>query len=180
VQAANGDLTATDRGYLDTEFQQLKLEMERLAEKTEFNGKEMLAGSLGAIDFQVGINTTSFDVISIQFGGVSLSNLGLTSASVTGTDATNSLSSIDAIDLAFETINSRRADFGAKQNRMEVAVASLQTIRTNVSAANSRIRDVDMASETSALARSQVLMQAGTSVLAQANQVPQIALSLLQ
>jgi len=180
VQAANGDLTSTDRNYLDTEFQQLKDELVRLAEATEFNGKEMLAGSTTTIDFQVGINTTSFDTIQVAFGGVSLTGLGLTSASIGGSVATSALASIDSIDAAFSIVSTRRADFGAAQNRLEISVANTQSIRTNLSAAVSRIRDVDVAEETSQLARSQVLLQAGTSVLAQANQQPQVALTLLQ
>ncbi len=180
VQSANGDLTTTDRNYLDTEFQHLKEEINRLAETTEFNGKEMLAGATTTIDFQVGINTTSNDIISIGFGGVSLSSMGLSTTSITGVDATNALAAIDAVDTAFGVISTRRADFGAVQNRLETSVANTQSIRTNMSAANSRIRDVDVAMESADMARSQVLLQAGTSILAQANQVPQNALSLLQ
>ena len=180
VQSANGDLTSTDRGYLDTEFQLLKNEIVRLAETTEFNGKELLAGTTTTFDFQVGINTTSFDTIQVAFGGMDLTALGISGASIQGADATSSIASIDLVDAAFTAVNTQRADFGAAQNRIEISVANTQSIRTNLSAANSRIRDVDVAEETSQLARSQVLLQAGTSVLAQANQSPQIALSLLQ
>jgi len=180
VQAANGDLTSTDRGFIDTEFQLLKLELERLAESTEFNGKELLAGTDFTIDFQVGINTTSFDTISVRFGGVSISTFGLSASGVGGADATAALAAIDAVDAAFTTVSTARAGFGAAQNRMEVSVLNTQAIRANLSAAHSRIRDVDVAAETSALARSQVLLQAGTSVLSQANQQPQVALQLLQ
>jgi flagellin len=179
VQSANGDLTSTDRGFLDTEFQLLKEEITRLAETTEFNGKELLAGTSSSLTFQVGINTTSFDTISVAFGGVSLSSLGLSGVGVSGTDATNATAAIDALDAALTTVSTERAKFGAANNRLSIAVANSQTIRTNLSAANSAIRDVDVAEETSHLARSQVLMQAGTSVLAQANQAPQLALSLI-
>ena len=179
VQSANGDLTSTDRGYLDTEFQLLKDEITRLAETTEFNGKELLAGSATSIDFQVGINTTSFDTISINFGGVSLSTLGLAAVGVSGATSAGATTAIDALDTALQTVSTNRAQFGAATNRLTIAVANAQTIRTNLQAANSAIRDVDVAEETAALARSQVLLQAGTSVLAQANQAPQTALSLL-
>ncbi len=179
VQSANGDLTSTDRGYIDTEFQLLKEEIIRLAETTEFNGKELLAGTATNFDFQVGINTSSFDTISVSFGGVDLTVLGIAASSLAGADATASVASIDSVDAAFTTINTQRSNFGAAQNRVEVSVANTQSIRTNLSAANSRIRDVDVAEETSQLARSQVLLQAGTSILAQANQQPTIALSLL-
>jgi flagellin len=179
VQSANGDLTSTDRGYIDTEFQLLKEEIVRLAETTEFNGKELLAGTATNFDFQVGINTSSFDTISVTFGGIGLTALGIEASSLAGADATASVASIDSVDAAFTSVNTQRSNFGAAQNRVEVSVANTQSIRTNLSAANSRIRDVDVAEETSQLARSQVLLQAGTSILAQANQQPTIALSLL-
>ena len=180
VQAANGDLTSTDRGYLDTEFQLLKNEIDRLSESTEFNGKELLAGSSSTINFQVGIKTTSFDIIGVAFGGLTVSGLGLAAASVGGVDAVAAQASINVIDQALQSVNTARAEFGAATNRLAVAVSNSQTIRTNLEAANSAIRDVDVAEETSQLARSQVLLQAGASVLSQANQAPQLALSLLQ
>jgi len=180
VQSANGDLTSTDRGYVDTEFGLLKDEIDRLAESTEFNGKELLAGTAAAISFQVGINTTTFDTISVSFGGISVSNLGLSGVSVSGSTATNATTAIAAIDAALGQVSTSRAEFGAAANRLGIAVANSQTMRTNLEAANSVIRDVDVASETATLARSQVLLQAGTSVLAQANQTPVLALSLLR
>ncbi len=179
VQSANGDLSSTDRGFLDTEFQLLKDEITRLAETTEFNGKELLAGTATSISFQVGINTTSSDTIAVEFGGVSISSLGLSGISVNGASATNATAAIDAIDGALQTVSTQRAKFGAATNRLNIAVSNSQTIRTNLAAATSRIRDVDVADETAQLARSQVLLQAGTSILAQANQSPQSALSLL-
>jgi flagellin len=179
VQSANGDLTSTDRGYIDTEFQLLKEEIVRLAETTEFNGKELLAGAATTFDFQVGINTSSFDTISVSFGGIGLTALGIQTSSLAGAGAAASVASINAIDAAFTSVNTQRSNYGAAQNRVEISVANTQSIRTNLSAANSRIRDVDVAEETSQLARSQVLLQAGTSILAQANQQPTIALSLL-
>ena len=96
-----------------------------------------------------------------------------------GADATNSLASIDAIENAITTISGRRADYGAVMNRLQLTVANTQSMRTNLSAANSRIRDVDVAEETASMARNQVLSQAGVSVLSQANQAPQLALKLL-
>ncbi len=179
VQSANGDLTSTDRDYLDTEFQLLKDEITRLAETTEFNGKELLAGTATTFTFQVGINTSSFDTIQVNFGGVSVSSLGLSGIGVSGTNATNANAAITALDGALTTVSTERAKFGAANNRLSIAVANSQTIRTNLQAANSAIRDVDIADETAHMARSQVLMQAGTSVLSQANQSPQLALSLI-
>ncbi len=179
VQSANGDLTTTDRSYLDTEFQLLKQEITRLAETTQFNSKELLAGTTSSFVFQVGINTTSYDTITVSFGGVSLAALGISASSVAGSDRTESVSSIDALDVAITTVSTNRSNFGASTNRLYRAVANAQTMRTNLSAANSVIRDVDVAEETSQLARSQVLLQAGTSILAQANQIPTLALALL-
>ncbi len=180
VQSANGDLTSTDRSYLDTEFQLLKDEITRLSEATEFNGTELLAGTAASVSFQVGINTTSFDSISVDFGGVNISGLGLSGVGVGGSTSTNAQSAIGAIDGALTQVSTARARFGAATNRLNIAVANSQTIRTNLAAANSAIRDVDITEETSVLARSQVLLQAGTSVLAQANQSPNLALSLLR
>jgi len=179
VQSANGDLTSTDRSFLDTEFQLLKDEILRLAETTQFNTKEMLAGTQATVDFQVGINTTSFDTISVTFGGISISGLGLSGVDVAGTTGVNANTAIDALDAALTSVSTRRSELGAAVNRLAYAVSNSQTIRGNLEAANSSIRDVDVASETSNLARSQVLLQAGTSVLVQANQAPQVALSLL-
>jgi flagellin len=179
VQSANGDLTSTDRSYIDTEFQLLSEEIDRLAETTQFNTKELLAGTATVFAFQVGINTTSFDVISVEFGGISVNSLGLSGIGVGGATSTNATAAINALDAALTKVSTKRADLGGATNRLSEAIASAQTMRTNLSAANSSIRDVDIASETSQLARSQVLMQAGVSILAQANQAPQLALSLL-
>ena len=179
VQSANGDLTSTDRSYIDTEFQQLKSEIDRLAETTQFNNKELLAGTAADVTFQVGINTTTFDTIAVSFGGIDVSSLGLSGVGVGGAGSTNATAAINALDAALTTVSTKRSTLGAATNRLSEAIANAQTMRTNLSAANSSIRDVDIASETSQLARSQVLMQAGTSVLAQANQAPQLALSLI-
>ena len=180
VQSANGDLSSTDRGYIDTEFQAMKSEIDRVSNSTQFNSIDLLAGTAGAVAFQVGIGTSSNDTISLTFGGVSVSNLGLSSISVGGSVAANATAAITAVDAALTSVSTSRATFGAAQNRLGIAVSNSQTIRTNLEAANSSIRDVDVAEETSLLARSQVLLQAGTSVLAQANQAPQLGLSLLR
>ncbi|HHH31493.1 MAG TPA: flagellin FliC [Polyangiaceae bacterium] len=180
VQASNGDLTTNDRANIDVEYQELVSEIDRVSNTTEFNGTELLSGASANIDFQVGIGTTADDKITVSFGGIDTTTLGVAGTGVTGADATNAQAAITALDSALDTVSSRRASFGAANNRLQVAVSSNQTIRTNLEAANSRIRDVDVAEETSKMARSQVLQQAGTSVLAQANQAPQLALSLLR
>lgn len=180
VQGSNGDLSGTDRGYLDTEFTQLKSEIDRIGTSTKFDGQALLSGASNTVTFQVGINNSASDQISVVFGGVDLTSLGVNGASVSGATATNSQNAITAIDTAIQNTSTRRADFGASMNRMNVTVSNLQSMRTNMSAANSRIRDVDVAEETAALSRNQVLAQAGVSILAQANQAPQLAMSLLR
>ncbi len=180
VQAANGDLTATERGYIDIEFQDLLAEIDRIAEVTEFNGQELLAGPTTTIAFQVGIGTTINDTISVDFGGVDTAGLGMTGQNVNGTDGTAAQTAMNAIDAALDSISARRAAFGAAMNRFQTTISNLQTMRTNMQAANSVIRDVDIALETAELAKNQVLQQAGTAVLAQANQSPQLALQLLR
>jgi len=180
VQSANGDLTSTDRGYLQTEFSQLTSEITRIVDSTKYNGKDLLGGSAASLDFQVGIGTATSDRITVGFGGNTLSSFGITTNSVAGTDATNARASITEIDTALGNVSNARATFGAVINRFETTVSNIQSIRTNYTAATSRIRDVDVAEETAALARNQVLQQAGVSILAQANQAPQLALSLLR
>ena len=181
VQSANGDLNSTDRGYINTEFQLLKGEIDRLAAATEFNGKELLHGAAANISFQVGVTTTTSDTISVSFGGIGTTSLGITAGTaVSGSNSALSNAAISALDSALTTVSTKRANFGGAANRLQIALTSAQTIRTNLEAANSAIRDVDVAEETSMLARSQVLLQAGTSVLAQANQQPSLALSLLR
>jgi flagellin len=180
VQGANGDLGASDRGYLDTEFQSLRSEITRISDSTTFNGKALLSGAANTITFQVGINNTTSDRIDVSFGGVDLTSLGINASSLSGATAANSQASITAIDGAINAVSSKRATFGASMSRLETTVTNLQSMRTNMSAANSRIADVDVAEETASMARNQVLSQAAVSVLSQANQAPQLAMSLLR
>lgn len=180
IQSANGPMTGTDRGYLNTEFSALKDEMSRIQGSSKFNGKLLVATAGEAITFQVGLNNTASDQITLTFGGLSLTTLLAASTSVAGTTASSALNSIGRIDSAIGIISNERAKYGAAMNRLDVTVSTIQTMRVNLSAANSRIRDVDVAEETSQLSRNQVLSQAGVSVLAQANQLPQLAMGLLQ
>jgi flagellin len=180
VQGANGDLGATDRGYLDTEFQSLRSEITRISDSTLFNGRQLLGGAATTITFQVGINNTTSDRIDVSFGGVDLTALGINASSLSGATAANSQTAIGALDTAIGNVSSRRATFGASMNRLSTTVSNLQSMRTNMAAAHSRIADVDVAEETASMARNQVLSQAAVSVLAQANQAPQLALSLLR
>lgn len=180
VQGANGSLTTQDRSNLQTEFSANVAEIARIADVTTFNGKALLNGAQAPITFQVGINTSSADQIAVSFGGATTSSLGVSNISVSGSDSSNSLASITAIDSAIQTLSTTRENFGAAINRFTTTVTNLQSQHTNLAAALSRIQDVDIANETAALSRNQVLSQAGAAVLAQANQAPQLALSLLR
>lgn len=180
VQSANGDLTASDRGYIDEEFGQLKEEITRIADSTKFNGHDLLSGAITPIEFQVGIDGTASDRLAVDFGGMNLADLALTATNVAGVDATNAQAAITSVDAALQAVNGRRADFGARINRLQVTVSNLQSMRSNMSAAHGRIRDVDVAEESAKMARQSVLTQAGTAILAQANQSPQLALQLLK
>ncbi len=180
MQSANGSMTSTDRSYIDTEFQQLKAEISRIQGNARFNGVKLLSTTGAAITFQVGINDTAADKISVTFGGLALTTLLAASTVLSGATQGNALTAIGRIDTAFQVVASQRADYGAAMNRLEVTASAIQTMRTNLSAANSRIRDVDVAEETATLARNQVLAQAGTAVVAQANQLPQMAMDLIR
>jgi len=179
VQAANGSLTSTDRGYIQTEFTSLQSEIGRIQSSAKFNGKQLVNATASAVTFQVGLDNTASDQITISFGGLSLTSVAL-SAQVAGATASNALASLATIDAAITSVSTARSNFGAAMNRMDVASSNIQTMRLNISAANSRIRDVDVADETAKMSRNQVLTQAGVSVLAQANQLPQLAFGLIR
>lgn len=181
VQASTGTLGDTERGYLDDEFGQLKDEIDRIATVTEFNGTKLLDGTSSAgVALQVGTQNTTDDQISVSVSSMKTADIGggLDDAAIaTATDAQDAL---DVIDDAITDVSSQRGSLGAVQNRLSITVNNLASTRENLSAANSRIRDVDVASETVDMTRSQILMQAGVAVLAQANQLPSMALSLLR
>jgi flagellin len=169
VQSSNGTNSSGDRANLDAEFQQLASEVTRIGTATKFNGTAVFGGS--ATTFQVGADTT--DTISVS--AVSASSI---SGSVSSAAAATS--AITAIDTALDTANTNRATLGAVQNRFEAVVGNLQVASENQSAAKSRIMDADFASETANLTRGQILQQAGTAMLAQANSLPNNVLSLLR
>jgi flagellin len=177
VQSSNGSLTDTDRGYLNTEFGALQSEITRIQGSAKFNGVALLNATAATVKFQVGLNNVSSDQIDVTFGGVSLTGVGSASANVA--QASGALKALASIDTAIGSVSSYRSKFGSAMNRLDVATSNIQTMRLNISAANSRIRDVDVATETSNLSRNQVLSQAGVSVLAQTNQLPQMAFGLL-
>ncbi len=139
MQGSNGSLQTSDRGYLDTEFQQMKSEIQRIQGSTTFNNVKILQTAASTLNFQVGINTGANNQISITFGNIDLGGLLTTTNKVSGT-AGNSSSALTAIDNALKTVSTSRATFGAAMNRLQVTTSNLQTVSTNISAANSRIR----------------------------------------
>ena len=182
VQSANGTLGTQERNFLQDEFSTLRSEIDRIAEVTEFNGISLLDGSSSTATFQVGIDNSSNDRISVDLLNVSSTTLGASGTQLDDlsiSTVSGSQNSLSILDEAINDVSAGRADLGAAQNRLNVTITNLSSARENISAANSRIRDVDVASETAALTRNSILMQAGVSVLAQANQSPQLALSLL-
>jgi flagellin len=169
VQYQNGTLSTSDKAAITSEVTQLAGEIERIGKTADFNGIKLLDGSKATISFQVGANDG--DIISVDTATLS-DKIG--TIDVDGTDA------ISAIDAAIENISSLRGSFGAVQNRLEHTLNNLATYQENLMASESRIRDVDMASEMVEFSKNNILQQAGTSMLAQANQAPQAVLSLLR
>ncbi len=184
VQSSNSTLGSTERGYIQTEFGQLGQEINRIGSVTEFGGQKLLDGSASAgLVFQVGIQNTSNDRLSMSITKLTTSTLGSTSlhlASASLSTATNAQAAIGVFDKAIQQLSSSRAKVGAVQNRMQITISNLSVAQENLSAANSRITDVDVAAETANLTKNQILSQAGMAVLGQANQIPQSALSLLR
>ncbi|MFT7625346.1 MAG: flagellin [Myxococcota bacterium] len=181
VQSANDSITDTERGYLDTEFTDLASEMDRISQATRFNSTTLMDGTFATtgLDFQIGHENGANFRITVTIADSSAAGLGFAGTESVGTKA-DSQSVMATIDAALDTLNDNRASLGAKGNRLQTAASAVAVQRENLSAANSRIRDTDVAAETSQMSKNQVLMQAGVSMLAQANSQPQMALSLLQ
>jgi flagellin len=179
VQASNeGTMDGTERGYLDQEFQLLESELNRIVSVTEYNGQKLVDGSVSTgVSFQVGMKNTANDRISVSITNSNSTSLGLNDDDLSS--STGAQKAIDALDTALQTINTSRGTLGATQNRLEMTMSNLAIMHENMAAGNSRIKDVDVAEESAAMSRNQILSQAGTSVLAQANQLPQSALSLI-
>jgi len=181
VQSANGTNTSTDRDNLQAEFTQLQAEVSRLGTDTKFNGVAVLAG--GTKTFQVGADKSqTIDIVGTDITSTASKTSAAASVGVSigGTNAVASNAALDAIDLALTEVNKERATYGAAQNRFDSVISNLQVSSENQAAARGRIMDADFATETSNLSRSQVLQQAGTAMIAQANQQPQQVLSLLR
>jgi flagellin len=180
IQSASDTIGDVERGMTNMEYQQLKSEMDRISKVTEYNGKKLLDGSGEKKDFQIGTHNDDFND-RISFEPAQLDS-GIGSMGVEGIDVSSkegAQDSLSAIDSAIEKVSGQRAVLGAIQNRLTSTSNNLQVSAENMSAANSRIRDVDYAEETAKQARNQILTAAGTSVLAQANVNGQNALKLI-
>ena len=195
VQAGTGTTASTDRTYLQSEFTALRTEIDRIADNTQWNGRNILDGSAGAsvgkstVAFGIGQDGTAAQTLSTTFGNFSDGTgalSGLASKIITGTSSTTAsaitvaAASIVEIDVVIGDVSSQRASFGAVTNRLTHAVDSLANTKTNSEAARSQILDTDYAAATSELARTQIIQQASTAMLAQANAMPQTVLALLQ
>ena len=183
VQAQNSTNSGSDKDSLNQEFQQLGAEISRVLGGTTFNGASILGGSAGTLTFQVGANTSANDTITVTTVDMTTdaSITAVTGASIDSTIASGSALNavINNIDAAINDVNSQRAIFGATENRFSAVITNLQSSVENQSAASSRITDADFASETANMSRAQILQQAGTAMVAQANQLPQQVLKLL-
>ncbi len=178
VQSANATNGTADRANLDEEFQQLGLEIGRTLTSTRFNGLSIIGGDAGAQQFQVGANAGDTVTVTTQNLATNGDITAVTSGGITSAgDATTALGNIDT---ALATVNSERALYGAVQNRFDAIISTLQVSTENEAAARGRIMDADFATETANLSRSQILQQAGTAMVAQANQLPQMVLSLIR
>ncbi len=182
VQSASDGISNTERAYLDTEYTALASEIDRIAASTSFASNNLIDGSGQDMDFQVGTDATANSRVTVAFSSldVTTTTLGIDATTIGLDTKANSLAAITALDTAIDNVSSNRADLGSIANRLVSTVNNLGVSVENIAAANSRIRDVDVASESARMTKAQILMQAGVSVLAQANSAPQYALSLLK
>ena len=186
VQSMNGTVSQSDRASLNDEFTELKLEIDRIFDSTEFNGTNLL-GTTASLTMQVGfkaggsyqIKISTFNMASRTHAGGGISYIVNTNAATAISTVTKASAMVSKLDAALDNISAKRADFGAKQNRLEATVRNNANVIENQSAARSRVMDTDFAKETANLTRTQILQQAGTAMLAQANALPQNVLSLL-
>lgn len=177
VQSSNGTNTTNDRKSLDAEFTQLTAEIDRISDDTSFNGTKILAGAFSVTGMKFQIGSEKGQTVSVKIADMDASKLSVKANDVKTFTAAQS--AIAKIDSAIQKVDTLRGDLGAVQNRFESTISNLSNISENVSAARSRILDADIAAESSAMTKNNILQQAGVSVLAQANQTPQLALSLL-
>ena len=188
LQAANGTLTQSDRDFLNTEYVELRNEINRISDQTKFNGLSLLNGAIadgvGSLVLQVGAHKASSDTITIHIANLGVESIAngssLSVGSIAGISGQNATNMLSILDNAINYVSEARSQIGAQMSRLQLKIRSLEINEQNITAANSRIRDVDVADETGNLSRLQILMQAGVSVLAQANQTNGIILQLLQ
>ena len=188
IQSSTDTMTTTERSYTDKEFGQLMSEITRISNSASYNGMTLLDGASGSFGAAGGTasvlhigagSSASTDRISITITSMTLGALGMNATSTSVSTATTALAALSFIDTAIKSVNTMRSDMGAYVNRLEFAISNLSNQIYNTQDAESRIRDVDFAKETTEFTRAQILTQSATSMLAQANQVPQGALSLL-
>jgi len=177
-QSSSGTVGATERSYIDQEFLALRSEIDRIAQVTEFNGQALTSGSSINFSIQVGFKSGSGNTLSMNLNDLTISSLGISSVNVSS--AANAQSALSNIDSAISAVATARAEYGSLQNRFEATIANLEVSSENLTSAESRIRDADIAYETSQFTKNQVLVQTGIAVLAQANTLPQQALALLR
>lgn len=177
LQASNGTYTAADRSALQTEFSALRAEIDRVANTAEFNGFKLMNGSSSSLDIQVGPDNSANDRIKISLKDVNSSALGISGNSITAASAAQA--AVTKLDTAISSVSKARAQLGADEARLTTAVAGNMNMAENLAGAKSRILDVDFAKETATLAKNSILVQAGASMLSQANQIPSLALQLL-
>lgn len=177
-QSSSGTVGATERSYIDQEFVALRSEIDRIAQVTEFNGQALTSGSTISFTMQVGFKSGSGNTLSMDLNQLTIEALGISSVNVSS--SANAQSALSNIDSAISAVATARAEYGSLQNRFEATIANLEISSENLTAAESRIRDADIAYETSQFTKNQVLVQTGIAVLAQANTLPQQALALLQ
>jgi flagellin len=179
TKAANDTLQSTDRKYIQSEIDALTSEITRTASATEFNNQALLNGSFKNKNLQVGTENNTTNLIKIDIDKMSASNIGVGSVKVTGSSGVNARKAMDSIKKALESVSKQRSDLGAIQNRLEHTIKNLDNVTENTQAAESQIRDTDMAKEMVKYSNNNILAQAGQSMLAQANQSNQGVLSLL-
>ena len=179
MQSSSDGVGNSERQYIQMEGGALVNELQRISQVADYNGTKLLDGVTATLNFQVGIYSTSNDSIAFNTLNATTGTTGLNVASISMTTSASALAALASLDSALATVSSARATLGANGNRLQSAINNIQSFSESLSAANSRIKDVDVAEETSKMSRSQILLQAGVSVLAQANQMPQMALKLL-
>ena len=179
TKAATDTLQSTDRAYIQQEINALVSEIDRTSSATKFNEQNLLDGTFVGKNLQVGADNVTSDLITVSIASLSATGIGVNGLDVTGTDGTNARGAIDSVKTALQSISSQRADLGAIQNRLEHTIKNLDNVNENTTAAESQIRDTDMAAEMVKFSNNNILAQAGQSMLAQANQSNQGVLSLL-